>query len=514
MVEAQPPAAVVAPPPPPKPPARSQHNESRYRSYKTVAQEFVEGDIYDPNEIANMFHDMRWDEVPRAWAVALHNAARRGPIRSDIGESFRGLAALSVFHAFAATERLAVQPWVLQNWDFFFVAVADGLLLLNQKNSTLRSRVDSLRQSIWALFAMVEAARTYMSLDSAAKSTGIHAFLAATTSSKACFIMNGICQIWGESSGSEQEYTPAARRELTLAHAVLVDLIAEAILKEPSRDITTWNHAFGFYVGSDAWRGFANRCYQYMPFRAYTKHVHALENTIELGHERLNARAIALKQRLHYENAMRATNTSAVAAKKNRCVIIDIQSSDDEQETACDPHDLADAVMAKVPNPLSADGSVSRERLMEQCVAFLNARNDVLEREKLVQNGTRKNELAALRRCTASPPEMVPDHLAPQAHRRTVAAPRRQVTPESKSRPVAARKRKINGEKEEEEKPKLMRVLDPQSKPASPPRDADNPPPPPVPVRGRRSEQLTDPLVRVRLTGAFDIAALEGSVAA
>lgn len=516
------PAAADAPVAPPKPVPRALHNESRFRAYKAIANEFVEGDAYDPNEIAHMLHDLRWDEVPRGFAVALYNAARRGPIRDDIGKSFKGLVTLSTFYAFAATERLTVQPWVLQNWDYFFVAVADGLLLLNQKNSLLRSKIESFRRSILALFDMVEAGRAYVSLDSAAESSGIHALLAASTSTRGCFIKNGICQIYGQSSNPSDpgnDPDPAAHRELTLAHVIFVDMIAEAILLEPSRDITTWNHAFGFYVGSEAWRDFASRCRQYMPFGAYTKNIIALENEIESGHKRLNAQALAVKQRLNYENAMNAAKNGvykrtlagvklSVGVQKT-LGIIDITSSDDEcdneiddrgiqkhprkkhkqdhpKSTKCKKHptnkeaatdqpvDLAEAVMATVPNPVSPNGSVSEDRLMDQCVMFLRAQE---ETDAQLHNTSKS-----------------------VSQERAVLTPRRDITPEEKPRSVASAKSLASKKAKAKVKAKADAALDPLSKPASPARDASDPPMAGDIVAADAGQ------LRRRLDGLFDVA--------
>ena len=284
------------------------HNESRYRAYRLIATEFVDGDAYDPHEIAQMLMDLRWDEVPRAFAIALYNAARRGPLRHDLASSFGGLISLSTFQAFASMERLMVQPWILQNWDYFFVATIDGLLLLNQKNSSLRAKVDCFHRTIESVFDMVEYGRKYMSLDSAAESTGVHALLAASASTRGSFVNNGILQIYGELPADampEAEKDPATDRDLTLAHVIFVDMVAARILREPNREITTWNHAFGFYVGCEVWRGFAQRCLEYMPHTAHNSNILALEKEIEVAHKQLDERSLLEKQQLNYENAVR-----------------------------------------------------------------------------------------------------------------------------------------------------------------------------------------------------------------
>ena len=367
-----------------QPPDVRAHNESRFKSYKAFFKEFIEGDAYDPNQGAHMLHDVRWDEVPRGLAAALYNAARRGPIRSNIGKSFNGLISLSVYYAFADLDRSTVQPWILQNWDFFFVAVLDGLLLLNQKNTLLRQKVISFRRSIDALLEMIEASKKYMSLDSAAESTGLHAIMAATVSTRGSFIKNGLAQINGDCIQYED---PSSRRDLTLAHVIAVDMIADGILKEPNRDITTWKHAFGFYVGSNAWRELSARCQHYMPFGSYTKNIISLEIEIENAHERLNAHALAVKQQLSYENAMEAGSKKINKKRKTKNM------------------DLVDVVMAIVPNPLSPGGTISKEALLDQCATFLHASSELTKHQE------RATRIEGVRQCLASPCEMIDEKI-------------------------------------------------------------------------------------------------------
>jgi len=275
------------------------HNETRFRAYRTVACEFVKGEAYDPNQLANMLLDLRWNEVPRAFAVALHIAARAGPLRENLKESFRGLLSYIAFLGFGSIERQIVQPWFLQNWDFFFVATLDGLLVLNAKNSILRTRIDGFRRAVYGVFDMLDAGRLFMSLESASiESTGAHALLAACNSSRGCFINNGVVQLDAPLARSGGNDDRASRREITLAHVLLMDIAAEAILASPCRDITTWDHAFGYFVGSESWRGFARRCRIFMPHLCFTKNILKLENAVDAAHNRLQARALLEKQRL------------------------------------------------------------------------------------------------------------------------------------------------------------------------------------------------------------------------
>lgn len=55
------------------------------------------------HELANMLHDLRWSEVPRAFSVALFKAASKGPLRSGLELEFKQLVAYVTFLAFGAT---------------------------------------------------------------------------------------------------------------------------------------------------------------------------------------------------------------------------------------------------------------------------------------------------------------------------------------------------------------------------------------------------------------------------
>jgi hypothetical protein len=239
------------------PAAASNHNESRFAAYRTAAIEFVRGEAYDPNELAHLLSDLRWNEVPRSFSVAINNASRMGPIRTTIGESFGGLLEYICFLSFGSTERRVVAPWFLQNIDFFFLALFDGLLLLNQKNTVLRAddRIHALSDAFHAVFRMIDHGRMYMSLDEAVASTGVHALLAACSSTKGTFIKNGTVQFHEPSDGD-----PACDKELTLAHILFMDHVAGKILEDEDRNVETWTRPFGYFSGSKIWRSFARRC--------------------------------------------------------------------------------------------------------------------------------------------------------------------------------------------------------------------------------------------------------------
>ena len=242
-------------------PVVRRYNRVRFDIYLRCAHEFVDGETYDANELAHMLHDIRWDEVPRAFAVALHNAAKRGPLRESLGAEFARLLEYVVFLGFGSTDRNVVQPWFLKNWDDFFVACVDGLLSLNNRSDAhVKKHEESLRRAFRGVLTLIDGARKYMSLDRLAGSSAVHALLVAAGHARTCFLKNGFVQMGGNMNGI---HDVEMKRKLTLAHVVLMDEVAQAILDTCDVEVITWERAFGHYAGAVKWRSFAMRCKLY-----------------------------------------------------------------------------------------------------------------------------------------------------------------------------------------------------------------------------------------------------------
>ena len=124
--------------------------------------------------------------------------------------------------------------------------------------------------------------------------------------------------------------------------------------------------------------------------------------------------------------------------------------STDKETATNQPIDLAEAVMASVPNPVSPNGSVSEDRLMDQCVMFLRAQEETNTQVDNISKSVSQDRVAL--------------------------APRRDLTPEEKPRSVASVKSLESKKANAKAKAKASAVLDPLSKPASPARDASDPP--------------------------------------
>ena len=240
------------------------YNLVRFNAYRRCATEFVNGDVYDMHELANMLHDLRWAEVPRAFSVALYNAARKGPLRRGLELEFKQLLAYVTFLAFGSTEREVVQPWFLKNWDDFFVSCVDGILCLNNRSDDVVKRRETIiRRTVGGVLTLIEGARRYMSLDRLAESSAVHALLVAAGHARGSFLWHGYVHIGGDQSDVPDMHTKGALRSMTLAHLFVMDVIAEAILATGDTEVVSWERAFGHYAGSLRWRAFAQRCKVY-----------------------------------------------------------------------------------------------------------------------------------------------------------------------------------------------------------------------------------------------------------
>jgi hypothetical protein len=268
------------------------YNRVRFDAYRRCACEFVTGETYDCNELANMLHDLRWVEVPRAFSVALYNAARKGPLRPGLARNFKELLEYVTFLAFGSAERDVVQPWYLKNWDDFFVSCVEGILSLNNRtNDVLLQREAVVRRAFAGVLNLVEGARGYMSLDRLKNSTAAHALLVASGHCAHSFVWNGWVQLGGDVDGVPVGCVRDAKRPMTLAHTFLMDEIAASILDTQSFDVLSWDHAFGHFAGSTKWRSFAERCKLYASRLGGTDTIPAVRRLDdEVEHAYLHAR--------------------------------------------------------------------------------------------------------------------------------------------------------------------------------------------------------------------------------
>jgi len=328
--------------------AALSYNRVRFDAYRRCACEFVTGETYDANELANMLHDLRWVEVPRAFSVALYNAARKGPLRPGLARNFKELLEYVTFLAFGSAEREVVQPWYLKNWDDFFVSCVSGILSLNARSDeVLLKREAVVRRAFSGVLTLVEGARGYMSLDRLTHSSAAHALLVAAGHASHSFLWNGWTQLGGEVDGVPAGCVNDANRKMTLAHTFLMDEIARSILDGQNFNVLSWDHAFGHFAGSTKWRSFAERCKLYasrIPSNlANISSVRLLEYEVEDAYRR----ARNTIHQIHQRAAIEAARLSVARPNKRKLVeeeahrssphaaAVMIHASDTE---ACTPH--------------------------------------------------------------------------------------------------------------------------------------------------------------------------------
>jgi hypothetical protein len=166
------------------------------------------------------------------------------------------------------------------------------------------------------------------------------------------FLHNGAVQIHGKNCKMAEACPEAASVKLTLAHVVFMDVVADAILNTPCREIETWDRAFGFFVGCTVWRAFAARCSGYTRNLTYLKHVDKLNDQIQKAHQNLDALALAENQALDAHNDK---------AEKE-------QLGQDSQEN--------------VAAPRSPSGSLDLDAIMNQGLALKREAEEQAERDE------------------------------------------------------------------------------------------------------------------------------------
>ena len=159
-------------------------NEVRFEVYHTLARAFF-FQTHHPVRTATMMLDVRFPEVPRAFASALVAAAGRHPnqvpsvpLGSAVGVAFEEVLVRTTQQAFGTSERDAVPSWFLQNYEYFFSELLRELLALFDRYATLMdgkpASPPQLRRVFAMAFEMCGGARRWLSLDCLAAKFGKH----------------------------------------------------------------------------------------------------------------------------------------------------------------------------------------------------------------------------------------------------------------------------------------------------------------------------------------------------
>ena len=102
-------------------------NQTRLRLYENLATKILEG-THKVSEAANLLVDVRFSEIPQAFANAIVSAAHHG-VQCNLQDRFAHLLEYTTFVAFGTIERNAIPSWFLQNYECFLAACLHMLLV-------------------------------------------------------------------------------------------------------------------------------------------------------------------------------------------------------------------------------------------------------------------------------------------------------------------------------------------------------------------------------------------------
>ena len=232
-------------------------NYTRLSLYTRLAKSILEG-THNADEVANLLVDVRFIEIPQAFADAIADAAEESVNVHGLEARFSHLVQYVAFVAFGTTERNAIPSWFLQNYECFLAAMLHRLLvLLISKWHTScfgggRAEVvrNQARRAFEMAIALTAGAKSYLSLDCLSKSSGAHAVLVVCNHSRYQFL---------------------SRSTMPHMYCLFMDVLAKEILATADeRDPTNVQTAFGYFASTRMWRAFAQNCVENaeLPFKA------------------------------------------------------------------------------------------------------------------------------------------------------------------------------------------------------------------------------------------------------
>ena len=227
-------------------------NQTRLHLYENLATGILKG-THKVGEAANLLVDVRFSEIPQAFANAIVEAARDGGVRCDLQDRFAHLLEYTTFVAFGTIERNAIPSWFLQNYECFLAACLHMLLIEYNRLIEMRcfgfqeseqerkaARVAEARRAFGIAFDLCAGAKNYLSLDCLEASKGAHAVLVVCNHSRYQFLR---CS-----------RPPVAFR-------VFMDTLASRIMDETELwDVANTEVALGYFASTRTWQEFAQLC--------------------------------------------------------------------------------------------------------------------------------------------------------------------------------------------------------------------------------------------------------------
>ena len=224
------------------------YNLTRGELYLKMFKDVVRGDdeeapwLHDAH--TNLLIDIRWADVPRAFAYVLRHEALAGSIR-PLARTFERLADQAALAAFGTRKHQQIPSWFFQNFECFLASTLHKLIVhfRNPPGPALSSEQRKAAERAFnALIDVAKGLRAYVGLDYLSESTGVHVLMSA--------VHNAKCDFLGEVA------SPSPR----CSALVLADVLAQHILAEPNRE-PVMQSGFCFFARSTRWCAFAKACH-------------------------------------------------------------------------------------------------------------------------------------------------------------------------------------------------------------------------------------------------------------
>ena len=219
-------------------------NAERWSLYRGMFEDLVRGCAVDAdtsNMRANLMIDIRWTEVPRAFARCLVDESQTATVR-PLARDFEQLVGQAATTAFGTRNHAQIPSWFLQNYECFLVLTLYELFVRFDHADVEEPYAHCMMASAFdALLDVAEGIRSYVGLHYLAGSTGAHVLMSAVANAKHD-ILKRINRHW-----------PNYGRQL------FVDLLARKLLDDPNHALEA-ESAFCFFARSERWRAFAKAC--------------------------------------------------------------------------------------------------------------------------------------------------------------------------------------------------------------------------------------------------------------
>ncbi len=221
-------------------------NAERWSLYKGMFEDLVRGDEVSTdtsNMRANLMIDIRWTEVPRAFARCLVDASQTTTVR-PLARDFEQLVGQAATVAFGTRSHAQIPSWFLQNYECFLVLTLYELFVRFDHADCEEPYAHCMMASAFdALLDVAEGIRSYVGLHYLSGCTGAHVLMSAVANAKHD-ILKKVPRMW-----------PNYGRQL------FVDMLARRILDDPNHALEA-ESAFCFFARSERWRAFAKTCHE------------------------------------------------------------------------------------------------------------------------------------------------------------------------------------------------------------------------------------------------------------